>query len=97
MGRHLLSTTALSEKLIDQLQPIAEVLPPNQRRVIEKFCEIISQERVAIAQATDLLPLEAALVILLVEERRSRTAENEELYQEIRKLKREIESLKEQL
>jgi len=97
MGRHLLSTTALSEKLSDQLKPLSEMLPPDERRIVEKFCEIISQERVAIAQATDLLPLEAALVILLVKEKRTRTAENEELYQEIRNLKREIESLKEQL
>jgi len=91
MGRNTLSTTALAHKLIADLKPLSGMLPPNERRVVEKFFDIILQQRVAIAEATDLLPLEAALVVLLVEERRRNDSENEELYQ---KLHRQIQELK---
>ncbi len=98
MGRHILSTTALAHKLIADLKPLSEMLPPNERRIVEKFFDVILQQRVAISEATDLLPLEAALVVLLVEERRRNDFENEEIYQElqrqIQELKGEIEMLK---
>ena len=61
---------------------------------MDDFFETILQQRVAIAEATDLLPLEAALVILLVEERRRANFEESELYKQIQELRREIERLK---
>src|ERR1051325_4125479 len=94
MGRNTLSTTGLAHKLIADLKPLSEMLTPNERRVVEKFFETILQQRVAIANATDLLPLEAALVVLLVEERRRNDAEREALYQEFR---RQIQELKNEL
>lgn len=97
MGRNTLSTTGLAHKLIADLKPLSEMLTPNERRVVEKFFEIILQQRVAIANATDLLPLEAALVVLLVEERRKNEAEREALHQElhgqIQELREEIQML----
>ena len=97
MGRNTLSTTALAHKLIADLKPLSLMLPPNERRVVEKFFDVILQQRVAISEATDLLPLEAALVILLVDERRRNDAEREALYQEfcrqIQELKNELEML----
>lgn len=96
MGRHTLSTTALAHKLIADLKPLSEMLPPNERRIVEKFFEIILQERVAIANATDLLPLEAALVILLVDERRRSNREDDHLFQQIQELRNEVERLKSQ-
>ena len=92
MGRNTLSTTGLAHKLIADLKPLSEMLTPNERRVVEKFCEIILQQRVAIANATDLLPLEAALVVLLVEERRRNDAEREVLYQELHGQIQELQS-----
>lgn len=97
MGRNTLSTTALAHKLIADLKPLSLMLPPNERRVVEKFFDIILQQRVAISEATDLLPLEAALVVLLVEERRRNDTENaqiyEELHRQIQELRGEIELL----
>lgn len=97
MGRNTLSTTGLAQKLIADLKPLSEMLTPNERRVVEKFCESILQQRVAIANATELLPLEAALVVLLVEERRRNDAEREALHQElhaqIQELRSEIQML----
>jgi hypothetical protein len=94
MGRHTLSTTALAHKLIADLKPLSEMLPPNERWIVEKFFETILQQRVAIANATDLLPLEAALVVLLVEERRRSNREDDNLFQQIQELREEIERLK---
>jgi hypothetical protein len=96
MGRNTLSTTALAHKLIADLQPLSEMLPSNERRIVEKFFDIILQQRVAIAEATDLLPLEAALIILLAEERRRNNVENNELYRQIEELRDEIQRLKQE-
>jgi hypothetical protein len=97
MGRNTLSTKALAQKLIADLKPLSEMLPPNERRVVEKFCETIDQQRVAISEATDLLPLEAALIVLLVEERRRNDAENirvyEALHEQIVELRAELAAL----
>jgi hypothetical protein len=97
MGRNTLSTTALAHKLIADLKPLSAMLPPNERRIVEKFFEVILQQRVAIAEATDLLPLEAALVILLAEERRRNNCGNDELYRQIQELRGEIERLKQEV
>ena len=94
MGRNLLSTTGLAHKLIADLKPLSDMLHPNERRIVENFFDTILQQRVAIAEATDLLPLEAALVILLVEERRRANNEESELYKQIQELRHEIERLK---
>lgn len=96
MGRNTLSTTALAHKLIADLKPLSEMLPSNERRIVEKFFDIILQQRVAIAEATDLLPLEAALIILLAEERRRNNLENDELFRQIEELREEIRRLKQE-
>ena len=94
MGRHTLSTTALAHQIISHLKPLSEMLPLNERLIVEKFFDTILQQRVAISEATDLLPLEAALVILLAEERRRSNQEIDAVYRELQKLKDEIERLK---
>ena len=70
------------------------MLPPNERRIVEHFFEAILQQRVAIANATDLMPLEAALVILLMEERKTNRYEQNELLAELQELRHEIEELR---
>jgi hypothetical protein len=92
MGRNILSTTALAQKLIADLKPLSEILPPNERRIVEDFFDTILQQRVAISEATDLLPLEAALVVLMAEERRRNDAENSKLYQALRSQIQELHS-----
>ncbi len=94
MGRNLLSTTGLAHKLIADLKPLAEMLPPNERHIVEGFCETILQQRVAIANATDLLPLEAVLVILVEEEQRRAKCEEGELSRQLQELQHEIKRLK---
>jgi hypothetical protein len=97
MGRNLLSTTGLAQKIVSDLKPLSEMLPPNERRIVEHFFEAILQQRVAIANATDLLPLEAALVILLMEERKTNRLEQNELYRQLQEMKHEIEEIRTRL
>jgi hypothetical protein len=41
MGRHTLSTTALAHQLISHLKPLSEMLPLNERLIVEKFFDTI--------------------------------------------------------
>jgi len=93
MGRDLLSVTGLAHKLIADLKPLSEMLAPDERRIVEKFFDSILKQRVAIANAADLLPLEAALVILLMEERKRNNHETTELYKQLQELRDQIKRL----
>lgn len=87
MGRNFLSSTELVHQVIADLRPFAEMLPPQDRLIFNKFAEYALNNRAAIANATSLLPLEATLLILLLEEHKR----NQRLYDELRA---EIERLK---
>lgn len=87
MGRNFLSATELVHQVIADLKPFADMLPPQDRVVFNKFAEYALNSRAAIANATSLLPLEATLLILLLEEHKR----NQRLYDELRA---EIERLK---
>jgi len=69
------------------------MLAPDERRIVEKFFDSILKQRVAIANAADLLPLEAALVILLMEERKRNNHETTELYKQLQELRDQIKRL----
>ena len=87
MGRNFLSATELVHQVIADLKPFAEMLPPQDRLIFNKFAEYTLNNRAAIANATSLLPLEATLLTLLLEEHKR----NQRLYDELRA---EIERLK---
>ena len=89
-----LSTTELAHKLIADLKPLMDMLSPSDRRIIKLFCDYILQQRVPISNATDLLPLEAALIIIQAEEHKKNNYEFVELYNQIQELRKEIERLK---
>ncbi len=96
MGRNLPSTTGLVQKIIADLTPLSEMLSPSDRRLMEKFFDSILEQRVAIANATDLLPLEAALLILQLEERKRTNHEFNRLYEQLQRMQRELDELKPQ-
>ena len=89
-----LSPTELAHKIIDELKPLADMLSPNDRRIIKRFCEYILQNRVSISNATSLLPLEAALVVVQVEEHENNNYQFSDLRNQLLELKREIDELK---
>jgi len=88
-----LSTTELAHKLIGELMPLADMLTPSDRRIIKRFCEYILQNRVSISNATALLPLEAALVIIQMEEHEKNNYAHIELHKQIEELRQKVERL----
>jgi hypothetical protein len=93
-GSKNLSTTELAHKLIADMKPLMELLPPGDRRIIQEFCDYILQQRVLIANATDLLPLEVALVVIQLEEHKQNHREITEVYNHLQELRDEIRKLK---
>lgn len=89
-----LSSTELAHKVIAELKPLADMLSPKYQRIIKRFSEYILQNRVSISNATNLLPLEAALVILQVEEHDNNNYEFSDLRNQIQELRHEITELK---
>lgn len=89
-----LSSTELAHKVIVELKPLADMLSPKYRRIIKRFCEYILQNRVSISNATGLLPLEAALVIVQIEEHENNNHEFSNLRNQIQELRREVTELK---
>ncbi len=96
MGRNFLSATELVHQIIADLKPFTEMLPPHDRLIFNKFYETALNNRAAIANAASLLPLEAMLLILLLEERKRNQRAYDELHAEIEKLKRGREQLEKQ-
>ena len=88
-----LTPTGLAHQLIAELTSLANLLSPNRRRIIKKFSDYILQYRSAISDATTLLPLEAALVVIQVEEHANTVYEISELHKRIDELERKIEKL----
>ena len=91
MGRNSLSATQLAHKLIASLKPMAEMLPPNYRRILDKYSEYVLKHRVVIHNLTDQLPILAALIVIQMERDDKYSHEFNELYRQIEELRREIE------
>ncbi len=91
MGRNSLSATQLAHKVIASLKPLSEMLPPNSRRLMDRYFEYILKHRVVIHNLTDQLPILAALMLIQLERDQDHAHEFNELYKQIEELRREIE------
>src|SRR5215467_10981491 len=89
-----LSVTELAYKLIDDLQPLMEMLCPSDQRIIKKFFDYILQQRVPNANVTNLLPLEVALFLIQLEEHKENHHQITEIHNELQEVWREIRELK---
>lgn len=97
MGRNFLSATELVHQVIADLKPFAEMLPPQDRIIFHRFSEYALNNRAAIANAASLMPLEATLLILLLEEHKRCQRLYDELRAEVEMLKKataQLEALK---
>jgi hypothetical protein len=92
-----LSPTALVDKLIDELHVLAEYLDPNQQRIINRFCDVLLDNRTAVSDATNLLPLEAALFVIQVDEHQNTNYEISELHKRLDEVTRELQELNNRL
>jgi hypothetical protein len=88
MGRNFPSATQLVHEVIGELKPFSEMLPPHDRWILSKFYEYALNNRAAIANAASLMPLEATLLIILLEERKRTNRLLSELQIEIGRLKK---------
>lgn len=93
MGRNFPSATELVHQVIADLKSFTEMLPPQDRLVFNKFYEYALNNRAAIANATSLLPLEAMLLILLLEERKRNQRLYDELQAKIARLQKAVGQL----
>ena len=93
MGRNFPSATQLVHEVIGELKPLSEMLPPHDRWILSKFYEYALNNRAAIANAASLMPLEATLLIILLEERKRTNRLLSELQAEIEKLKKDRKQL----
>jgi hypothetical protein len=93
-----LTPTGLAHKLISELKILADLfIYKNHQKIIKKFFDYILEHRSSIAAATNLLPLESALVVIQVKEHENIYHEINELHQRIDNLEREIRELKQML
>lgn len=89
MSPQYITVTELAYKLIADLEPLMEMLSPSDQRIVKKFCDYILQQRVAIANVTDLLPLEVALFLIELEEHKNNHREFTELRKQLQELRGE--------
>lgn len=90
MGRNSLSATQLAHKLIASLKPLSDMLPPNYRRIMDKYAEYLLKHRVVIHNAADHLPILAALIVIQLERDERQAHEFNELYKQLEELRREM-------
>ena len=96
MGRNFPSATQLVHEVIGELKPLSEMLPPHDRWILTKFYEYALNNRAAIANAASLMPLEATLLIIVLEERKRTNRVISELQAEIEKLKKDRKQLEQE-
>lgn len=94
MSPKYITVTDLAYKLIADLEPLMEMLSPSDQRIVKKFCNYILNQRVSIANVTDLMPLEVALFLIDLEEHKNNHHEFTELHKQLQELRGEIEKLK---
>lgn len=93
MGRNFLSATEMVHLVIADLKPLAEMLSPQDRLIFNRFTEYALNNRAAIANAASLLPFEATLLILLLEEHKMNQRLYRELRAEVERLKKAVQRL----
>ena len=96
MGRNFPSATQLVHEVIGELKPLADMLPPHDRWILTRFYEYALNNRAAIANAASLMPLEATLLIIVLEERKRTNRVVSELQAEIENLKKDRQQLQQQ-
>ena len=87
MGRNFPSATQLVHEMIGELKPLSEMLAPQDRWILNRFYEYALNNRAAIASAASLMPMEATLLIILLEERKRTNQAIHELRAEVEKLR----------
>jgi len=94
MGRTLPPVTQLVLAQIADFKSLYGALRRSDQLILDDFFDSIQPHRAAIANAANLLPLEIMFVLMLLEERKRNSRIQDELQNEIERLRREIRLLK---
>ncbi len=78
-----------------EIKSLKEALRRSDQVILNAMFDGIQQHRAAIANSASLLPLEAVLLLMLLEERKREDQIHAELQQEIQRLRRMVETSKE--
>lgn len=89
MGRNFPSATQLVHEMIGELRSFADMLAPQDRLVLDRFYEYAMNNRAAIANAASLMPMEATLLVILLEERKQTQRLITELQAQLEELRRD--------
>jgi len=87
MGRTLPPASQLILQQVDEIKPLYEALRRSDQLILDYIFEEISPHRAAIANAANLLPLEAMLLLSLLEQHKKFFRTIDELYRELDILK----------
>ena len=93
MGHTLPSTTQIAFELIAELEPFYGALRRSDQLILDKFFEAVLQHRAAISNAANLLPMEVAPFVILLEERKSINQLRNELLGLIGELEEKVNQL----
>lgn len=93
MGRSFPPATQLILDQIAEMAPLYGALRRSDQLVLDQFFDSVKQHRAAIANAANLLPLEAMFVLMLLEEHKRHEHINNELCNQLEQLQREIKLL----
>jgi len=93
MGRSLPSVTLMLQQQAAETKSLHEALRRSDQRILDAMFDGIQQHRAAIANSASLLPLEAILLLMLLEERKRVDRMYAELQKEIQELRRLVETL----
>ena len=87
MGRTLPPASQLILQQVDEIKPLYEALRRSDQLILDHIFEEINPHRAAIANAANLLPLEAMLLLSLLEQHKKFSRTVAELYRELEILK----------
>jgi len=92
MGRSIAPASKLIMDQIAELDQLYGALRRSDQVLLDDIFESVIQHQAAMANAASLLPLEALLVLMQLEERKKFKRALDELYREVEELRREVES-----
>ena len=79
--------------LAEELKNFSNVLTPQDRSIITHFIELALNNRAAIANAASLQPLEAMLLLVMLQEHKDNARNLDELRAEIRWLRSKLSEI----
>jgi hypothetical protein len=92
MGRSIAPASKLIMDQIAEMEPLYWALRRSDQLILDDLFESVLQHQAAMANAASLLPMEALLVLIQLEERKKFRRALDELYREVEELRKLVDS-----